>query len=199
MKKKILIIGGLAVAGLVVATLLSYKKKLSNEKLVKSGRGVGFEDPEESIDKIEKEFLKQKDSTASTKPIENSIDKNKILKLGLKSDEVKVLQTALKRITVDGDFGEATRRRLNDVFLLDEITLNQYNNLLPKSNYVVTIRNRGRQVDVKKLYSFDLGFLKSWSYAIINKEPVFNYNIINYDTLTGAKTNKSKTYSPFKF
>lgn len=205
MKKNILVIGGFVVVGLAVLALLNYKKKLNSEKLIKSE--VDSADVEESTDEIEKEVVKQaKASTPSTPSTSSTpstptvaIDKNKILKLGVKSDEVKILQKALNRLDNDGDFGEATRKRLNDVFLLDEITLNKYNILRPKSNYVVLIHNRGRKIDVNKLYNFELGFLKAWSQAIVNNEPVFMYNIYNYDSLTGNKTNKSIINDPFKF
>lgn len=196
MKKNILVIGGLVVVGLAVLALFNYKKKLNSEKLIKSE--VDSADVEESTDEIEKEVVKQATTSTTSTPTV-TIDRNKILKLGVKSDEVKVLQKALNRIDVDGDFGEATRKRLKDVFLLDEITLNKYNILRPKSNYVVMIHNRGRKVDVNKLYDFELGFLKAWSQAIVNNEPVFKYDIFNYDSLTGSKTNKSIIYEPFKF
>jgi hypothetical protein len=173
---------------MAVTLLLKYRKSINNEKLIK--QETDSDDVEKSTKEIEKVIEKE---------TEKPLDRNKVLKVGSKSDEVKVLQKALKRISVDGNFGEATRKRLYDVLLLDEITLNEYNVLLPKANYVITIRNRGKKVDRKTLYSFELGFLKAWSYAIINNQPFFNFNIATYDTLTGAKTNKSNIFSPLKF
>jgi lysozyme family protein len=63
----------------------------------------------------------------STKP-----DYDKILKLGSKGIEVKILQKALKQVDVDGDFGVGTDKRLKKVTGFNQITLNQYNQIIDK-------------------------------------------------------------------
>ena len=57
-------------------------------------------------------------------------DWNKVLKVGSKGMEVKILQKALKQLVVDGDFGVKTEARLKNVVGVTQASLNQYNELL---------------------------------------------------------------------
>jgi hypothetical protein len=63
----------------------------------------------------------------STKP-----DWNKLLKKGSVGEEVKRLQTALKTLVVDGNFGDLTEARLKKVMNVTETSINQYNKFISK-------------------------------------------------------------------
>jgi hypothetical protein len=55
---------------------------------------------------------------------------DKILKLGSKGIEVRVLQKALRQLDVDGDFGKTTEKRLKKVTGFNQISINQYNDFI---------------------------------------------------------------------
>lgn len=59
-------------------------------------------------------------------------DWNKILKIGSKGKEVTILQTALKQLKADGDFGQLTEARLKKVMGVTQVSLNGYNEFINK-------------------------------------------------------------------
>jgi len=115
MNKKVLIIGLIGLAGIGIYFLI--KKKKNEAVLVETNDGVLAETNEEE------------QSTNSAGQVQKN-DWDKILKIGSKGNEVKVLQRALKRVDVDGNFGSGTEKRLKEVIGLNQISLNQYNNLM---------------------------------------------------------------------
>jgi hypothetical protein len=115
MNKKVLIIGLIGLAGIGIYFLI--KKKKNEAVLVEINDGVLAETNEEE------------QSTNSAGQVQKN-DWDKILKIGSKGNEVKVLQRALKRVDVDGNFGSGTEKRLKEVIGLNQISLNQYNNLM---------------------------------------------------------------------
>jgi len=115
MNKKVLIIGLIGLAGIGIYFLI--KKKKNEAVLVEINDGVLAETNEEE------------QSTNSAGQVQKN-DWDKILKIGSKGNEVKVLQRALKRVDVDGNFGSGTEKRLKQVIGLNQISLNQYNNLM---------------------------------------------------------------------
>jgi len=115
MNKKVLIIGLIGLAGIGIYFLT--KKKKNEAVLVETNDGVLAETNEEE------------QSTNSAGQVQKN-DWDKILKIGSKGNEVKVLQRALKRVDVDGNFGSGTEKRLKEVIGLNQISLNQYNNLM---------------------------------------------------------------------
>jgi len=115
MNKKVLIIGLIGLAGIGIYFLI--KKKKNEAVLVETNDGVLAETNEEE------------QSTNSAGQVQKN-DWDKILKIGSKGNEVKVLQRALKRVDVDGNFGSGTEKRLKQVIGLNQISLNQYNNLM---------------------------------------------------------------------
>ena len=72
----------------------------------------------------------EKENSQADSETPKKADFDKLLKRGSKGREVEILQTALKQIDIDGDFGEKTEQRLKSVIGLTEVTLNQYNELL---------------------------------------------------------------------
>jgi hypothetical protein len=72
----------------------------------------------------------QSGTTANTPPAK--ADWNKVLKKGSKGQEVGILQTALKQIKVDNDFGLLTETRLKNVMKVTQTTLNDYNKFINK-------------------------------------------------------------------
>lgn len=66
-------------------------------------------------------------SSATTKA-----DWNKLLSKGTTGIEVGILQKALKKLDVDGNFDQKTEDRLISVIGLKSVTLTQYNELLKK-------------------------------------------------------------------
>ncbi|MEO4005790.1 hypothetical protein [Flavobacterium sp. CAU 1735] len=54
------------------------------------------------------------------------LDYNKVLKYGVRGEEVKELQQRLGGLVVDGIFGTKTQSRLKSVKNVIEITLNQF-------------------------------------------------------------------------
>ena len=67
----------------------------------------------------------QSGSTTNTPPAK--ADWNKVLKKGSTGKEVGILQTALKQIKVDNDFGGLTETRLKNVMKVTQTSLNDYN------------------------------------------------------------------------
>jgi LPXTG-motif cell wall-anchored protein len=115
MNKKLIIIGLLGLAG--VGYYFYNKKKKETPSLAEY-----IEDDVVLFPNTISVTTKQ-----STKP-----DYDKILKLGSKGIEVKILQKALKQVDVDGDFGVDTDKRLKKVTGFNQITLNQYNQIIDK-------------------------------------------------------------------
>lgn len=94
-------------AGLIILGLYYfYKHKNQNAELVKE---------EVNLDET------------PTKP-----DWNKVLKKGSVGREVEVLQTALKTLTVDGNFGDKTEARLKKVMNVTQTSINEYNKFINK-------------------------------------------------------------------
>jgi hypothetical protein len=133
-----------------------------------------------STDSAEKE--EKKSNPAIT------IDRNKTLKVGMISPEVKVIQKALGKLDVDGVFGKGTASRLFDVLRLSEISINEYNKDLPKSGMVKVIHDRGKKIDVKKTYNQNYDYLKNYSLAVLNNKPTFKFLFKTYRTTTGLPT-----------
>jgi len=79
-------------------------------------------------------FYKQ--SKQEAKPIEEAskedkkADWNKVLKKGSTGKEVGLLQKALKQLTVDENFGNATETRLKKVAGVTEISISKYNDFI---------------------------------------------------------------------
>jgi hypothetical protein len=115
MNKKVVIIGLIGLAGIGIYFLI--KKKKNEAVLVETNDGVLAETNEEE------------QSTNSAGQVQKN-DWDKILKIGSKGNEVKVLQKALSQLDVDGDFGSGTEKRLIAVTGLNQISLNQYNTLI---------------------------------------------------------------------
>jgi len=115
MNKKVLIIGLIGLAGIGIYFLI--KKKKNEAVLVETNDGVLAETNEEE------------QSTNSAGQVQKN-DWDKILKIGSTGNEVKVLQRALRQVNVDGNFGSGTEKRLKVVTGLNQISLNQYNNLM---------------------------------------------------------------------
>jgi hypothetical protein len=115
MNKKVLIISLIGLAGIGIYFLT--KKKKNEAVLV------------ETNDEVLAETNEEEQSTNSAGQVQKN-DWDKILKIGSKGNEVKVLQRALKRVDVDGNFGSGTEKRLKEVIGLNQISLNQYNNLM---------------------------------------------------------------------
>jgi hypothetical protein len=85
-------------------------------------------------------------------------DYDKILKLGSKGIEVKILQKALKQLDVDGDFGVGTEKRLKTITGFNQITLNQYNQSIDKLQNIkakqlkeAKIKAQQKKAPVKKI------------------------------------------------
>jgi hypothetical protein len=78
---------------------------------------------------IAKETTSQS-GTSNTTPAK--ADWDKVLKKGSVGKEVEILQTALKQLTVDGNFGLLTEDRLKRVMKVTETSLNQYNKFIKK-------------------------------------------------------------------
>jgi hypothetical protein len=72
----------------------------------------------------------QSGTTVNTPPAK--ADWNKVLKKGSVGQEVGILQTALKQIKVDNDFGLLTETRLKNVMKVTETSLNDYNKFINK-------------------------------------------------------------------
>jgi len=84
-------------------------------------------------------FYKQKNQNAELAKTETNSDEipvkpnwDKVLKKGSVGREVEVLQTALKTLTVDGNFGDKTEARLKKVMNVTETSINQYNKFINK-------------------------------------------------------------------
>lgn len=84
-------------------------------------------------------FYKQKKQNAELAKEEINTDTtavkadwNKVLKKGSVGREVEVLQTALKTLVVDGNFGDKTEARLKKVMNVTETSINQYNKFINK-------------------------------------------------------------------
>ena len=72
----------------------------------------------------------QSESAKKTPPAK--ADWNKVLKKGSVGREVEILQTALKQLTADGNFGAKTETRLKNVMKVTETSLNNYNKFINK-------------------------------------------------------------------
>ena len=77
-------------------------------------------------------FYKQKKQGAEPVNEEAKADWDLVLKKGSKGEEVGILQTALKNIKVDKDFGDKTEVRLKAVMNVTETSLNDYNKFINK-------------------------------------------------------------------
>ena len=98
-------------AGLIILGLYYfYKNKMQNAELAK--------------DKT------QSSSATNTAPAKTDWDK--VLKKGSIGKEVEILQTALKTLVADGNFGDLTQARLKKVMNVTETSLNQYNKFINK-------------------------------------------------------------------
>jgi hypothetical protein len=71
-------------------------------------------------------------SSSGNSNISYKTDWNKVLKKGSKGKEVEILQTALKTLKADGNFGDLTESRLKKVLNITETSLNNYNKLINK-------------------------------------------------------------------
>ena len=60
-------------------------------------------------------------------------DINKVLSKGSKGDEVKSLQTGIKYVKVDGDFGEKTETRLKKLTGKTSMSIKEYNDWYAKN------------------------------------------------------------------
>lgn len=168
MKKQLIFTGIVAVFATAIGLFLYKKSKSQNSDLNK-----------------EENQNNEIDSSSST-----NVNKDLVLKKGTKGEEVKLLQQNLGSLTLDGDFGTLTENRLWDIFRLNQISLNQLVAFKPKSIYVKKIHDRGKKINVRALYNFDLNFLKDWFNAITNNQHTFDYGIETYATNTGTKTQK---------
>jgi hypothetical protein len=76
------------------------------------------------------ELAKEEMNTDTTVPVK--ADWNKVLKKGSVGREVEVLQTALKTLVVDGNFGDKTEARLKKVMNVTQTSINEYNKFINK-------------------------------------------------------------------
>lgn len=107
MNKKVIIISLIAIAGIGIYFLT--KKKKDESVLAETN---------------------EEDETTNSENSTQKPDWDKVLKKGSQGNEVKVLQKALRQLDVDGDFGSGTEKRLIAVTGLNQISINQYNNLI---------------------------------------------------------------------
>lgn len=85
-------------------------------------------------------FYKQRNQNAQianeqVNPVQSNIakpDYDKVLKKGSVGEEVKILQTALKTLVTDGNFGDKTEARLKRVMGVTETSINNYNKFIKK-------------------------------------------------------------------
>lgn len=170
MNKKAIIIGSLVIVGLGAYFLLKPKKSVVAEE-------VDTEKPS-----VESEEVAQPSVQTSA----GGINTKKVLTLGSKGEEVKILQKKLEGLVVDGDFGKKTQQKLVDTFSLTKITLTQLDSMLPKVPYVKIIFPTLKGVYSQSgVFGLDLAFLKDWSSAITKKEPFFTHKDKTYSTETG--------------
>lgn len=98
-------------AGLIILGLYYfYKQKKQNEELAKNTTN----------------------SVLATNTQATKADWDKVLKKGSVGREVEILQTALKTLKADGNFGELTEARLKKVMNVTETSINQYNKFINK-------------------------------------------------------------------
>jgi len=76
------------------------------------------------------EIIKEEDKSNESTNLKPDYDK--VLKKGSTGKEVEILQTALKTLVVDGDFGVLTEARLKKVMGVTETSLNKYNQFIKK-------------------------------------------------------------------
>ena len=76
------------------------------------------------------EIAKEQDNSVESK--DTKPDYDKVLKKGSLGEEVKILQTALKTLVTDGNFGALTEARLKKVMGVTETSLNKYNQFIKK-------------------------------------------------------------------
>ena len=111
--------------------------------------------------KQDAELVKEKESDSNT-DVTTKTDWNKILRKGSTGIEVEVLQKALKQLDVDGDFGTKTETRLRNVTGLNQISINQYNNLIKtkiaenlasskKANFDKVLKKGSKGIEVELL------------------------------------------------
>lgn len=113
MNKKVVIAG---IIGLAFVGLYFFMKKKKDEPVLA-----------ETETETEEGEQGQSNNSTSSKQKPNW---NKILKKGSTGAEVKVLQKALRQLDIDGNFGSGTEKRLKAVTGLNQISVNQYNNLM---------------------------------------------------------------------
>jgi hypothetical protein len=85
-------------------------------------------------------FYKQRNQNAQiANEQDNSVQSNivkpdydKVLKKGSVGEEVKILQTALKTLVPDSNFGDKTEARLKRVMGVTETSINKYNQFIKK-------------------------------------------------------------------
>jgi hypothetical protein len=115
MKKKQILFVSLGL--ILLGTYLLFKRSKQNAEPINK--------EEETIN--EEELISNKygiDFSAKT-------DFDKVLKNGdNNSKEVYILQKGLKQLTIDGDFGDKTEKRLKVVTGLTQISLNKYNEFI---------------------------------------------------------------------
>lgn len=72
----------------------------------------------------------EQDDSVESKDLKPDYDK--VLKKGSLGKEVEILQTALKTLVADGNFGNLTEARLKRVMGVTETSLNKYNQFIKK-------------------------------------------------------------------
>ena len=181
MKNKAIIIGSLVVVGVGIYFLLKPKKEVSTS--VKEEETA----PEETASDV---VEPKKPASVST----GGINTKKVLSLGSKGEEVKILQKKLGGLIADGDFGNKTQQKLVDTFSLTKITLAQLDSMLPKVPYVKIIFPTLKGVYSRTgLYGLDTAYLKDWSSAITKKQPFFSHKDKTYSTSTGRAESSVST------
>jgi hypothetical protein len=87
--------------------------------------------------------------------------------------QVKILQKALKQVDVDGDFGVGTDKRLKKVTGFNQITLNQYNQIIDKLQNIKANQLKEAKVKAEQKKSISKksscttktnNFIYRWSY-----------------------------------
>jgi LPXTG-motif cell wall-anchored protein len=143
MNKKVVIIGLIALAGIGLYFLTKKKKD------------------EAGLAEIQSDENEEQGNTNSAGQIQKP-NWDKVLKKGSQGNEVKVLQKALRQLDVDGDFGSGTEKRLIAVTGLNQISINQYNNLIrtkiaenlassKKANFDKVLKKGSKGIEVELL------------------------------------------------
>lgn len=92
-------------------------------------------------------------STSYTPPIANNLNRNLVLRIGSKGEEVKQLQRQMK-ITADGIFGPQTEATLYSLKKVKQVSLNQYATLetVNTNNYAIGSKVMSNNKSGTKLY-----------------------------------------------